>query len=284
MSATIGRSRSAYDEQLLDDLVDRRSRGGCRPWRAAGSSARARPRPSARRIFSSKRSWTRMPTRFILSAYVGPMPRPVVPILRAAEEALGHLVDGAVVRRDDVRVGADDAAARCRRRAPRARRSPRRAPPRSTTTPLPMTGRAAGREDAGGQQVQGVLLVVDDDGVAGVVAAVELDDVVDAAARAGRSPCPCPRRPTGRRRARSPASRLLSPVRRAEVPRRAEGPSRVRAGASYTPPYRGMPCASGSAQRRRRASAQPSWNRVSTPLTAIRCATRRRTVRRLTPR
>ena len=42
--------------------------------------------------------------------------------------------------------------------------------------------RAAGREDAAGQQVQGVLLVADDDGVAGVVAAVELDDVVDAAA------------------------------------------------------------------------------------------------------
>ena len=37
-------------------------------------------------------------------------------------------------------------------------------------------------QDAGGQQVQRVLLVADDDGVAGVVAAVELDDVVDAAA------------------------------------------------------------------------------------------------------
>ena len=38
----------------------------------------------------------------------------------------------------------------------------------------------AGREDAGGQQVQGVLLVADDDGVAGVVAAVELHDPVGA--------------------------------------------------------------------------------------------------------
>ena len=49
-----------------------------------------------------------------------------------------------------------------------------------------MTGMQSGREDAGGQQVQRVLLalavLLDDDGVAGVVAAVELDDVVDAAA------------------------------------------------------------------------------------------------------
>ena len=40
---------------------------------------------------------------------------------------------------------------------------------------------AAGAEDAAGQQVQGVLLVADHDGVAGVVAAVELHDVVDPA-------------------------------------------------------------------------------------------------------
>ena len=49
-----------------------------------------------------------MPTRATLSAYVGPMPRPVVPTLFVAEEALGHLVDRRVVRRDHVRVGADD--------------------------------------------------------------------------------------------------------------------------------------------------------------------------------
>ena len=35
-----------------------------------------------RRMLSSKTSATRMPVRLILSAYVGPMPRPVVPILR----------------------------------------------------------------------------------------------------------------------------------------------------------------------------------------------------------
>ena len=43
--------------------------------------------------------------------------------------------------------------------------------------------RAARREDARGQQVQRVLLVVDDHGVPGVVAAVVLDDVVDAGAQ-----------------------------------------------------------------------------------------------------
>ena len=51
----------------------------------------------------------------------------------------------------------------------------------STTTPLPMTGVQLGREDAGREQVQRVLLVADDDRVAGVVAALVADDVVDGA-------------------------------------------------------------------------------------------------------
>src|SRR5690606_347115 len=37
-------------------------------------------------------------------------------------------------------------------------------------------------EDAARKQVEGVLLVADDDGVSRIVAAVELDDVVDATA------------------------------------------------------------------------------------------------------
>ena len=45
--------------------------------------------------------------------------------------------------------------------------------------PVADDGRAAGGEDPRGQQVQGVLLVADDDRVAGVVAAVVLDHVVD---------------------------------------------------------------------------------------------------------
>src|SRR5690606_40961411 len=49
----------------------------------------------------------------------------------------------------------------------------------------------AGSQDARWEQVQRVLLVADDDGVAGVVAAVELDDVFDATAeQIGRAPLP----------------------------------------------------------------------------------------------
>ena len=101
--------------------------------------------------------------------------------LALAEEALGDLVDRPVVARDDVGVRADhepggvDAAG---------------------LEPVDLLeqhgevdddavaddGDAAGAEDAARQQVQGVLLAADDDGVAGVVAAVELHDVVDAAA------------------------------------------------------------------------------------------------------
>ena len=69
--------------------------------------------------------------------------------------------------------------------------------------------RDAGGQDAGGQQVQRVLLVADDDRVAGVVAAVELDDDSRCAHRAGRSPCPCPHRPIGLRRSRWRAYSLL---------------------------------------------------------------------------
>ena len=42
--------------------------------------------------------------------------------------------------------------------------------------------RDTGGQDAGGQQVQSILFVADNDGVPGIVSAVELDHVVDAAA------------------------------------------------------------------------------------------------------
>ena len=42
-----------------------------------------------------------------------------------------------------------------------------------------MTGHDAGRQHAGRQHVQGVALVTDDDRVAGVVAALVPDDVID---------------------------------------------------------------------------------------------------------
>ena len=102
-----------------------------------------------------------------------------------AEEALGHLVDGAVVARDDVRVGQTSSLLVSTPRAS-SPSSSSKSTPRSMTTPLPMTGTQFGLRMPRGQQVQRVLLalavLLDDDGVAGVVAAVELDDVVDAAA------------------------------------------------------------------------------------------------------
>ena len=99
-----------------------------------------------------------------------------------AEEPLGHLVEGAVVLGDHVRVGADHAAGEVS--TPRASR-PSISSNRTAQVDDDAVAddrRAARGEDAAGQQVQGVLLVADDDRVAGVVAAVELHDVVDAAA------------------------------------------------------------------------------------------------------
>ena len=101
--------------------------------------------------------------------------------LPLAEEALGHLVEGAVVLRDDVRVGADqqlrhvDAAGDERVELVEEHLD-------VDDDAVGDDRRDARGQDAGGQQVQRVLLVADHDGVAGVVAAVELDDVVDAAA------------------------------------------------------------------------------------------------------
>ena len=78
--------------------------------------------------------------------------------LAAAEEALGDLVERAVVRRDDVGVGADDQARGVDAARLEASISSN-STSRSMTTPLPMTGVTPGREDAAGQQVQGVLRV-----------------------------------------------------------------------------------------------------------------------------
>jgi hypothetical protein len=98
-----------------------------------------------------------------------------------AEEALGDLVDGAVVVRDHVRVGAHleqadvDASGDQRVELLEQHRE-------VDHHAVADHRRHAGAEDAAGQQVQRVLLVADHHGVAGVVAAVELHDVVDAAA------------------------------------------------------------------------------------------------------
>ena len=100
--------------------------------------------------------------------------------LRVAEEALGHLVEGDVVGSDEMRIGADDEF-------------------RGIDASLvegshlmEQDGRIdhhavadnrddLGSEDAGRQEMEGELLVADDDGVAGVVAALVANDIVDAA-------------------------------------------------------------------------------------------------------
>ena len=91
-------------------------------------------------------------------------------------------------------------AARCRRRAPRARRSRSNSTPRSTTTPLPITGVHAGREDA--RRAAGAARTSRRPMTTvwpALLPPLVAHDVVDRGRRAGRSPCPCPRRPTGRR-------------------------------------------------------------------------------------
>ena len=99
--------------------------------------------------------------------------------LALAEEALGDLVERAVVLRDEVRVGAHpeprgvDAAGVERLELGEEHLE-------VDHDAVADHGVDAGREDAGGKQVQRVLLVADDDGVPGVVAAVELHDPVGA--------------------------------------------------------------------------------------------------------
>jgi hypothetical protein len=113
--------------------------------------------------------------------------------LAGAEEALGHLVEHPVVGRDDVGIGAHDELGGV---------DPARLEPvdlaeehLQVDDDTVADDRGAGRrEDARGQQVQRVFLarpigLLDDHRVAGVVAAVELHDVVDATAQQiGRLP------------------------------------------------------------------------------------------------
>ena len=120
----------------------------------------------------------RMPMRLILSAYAGPMPRPVVPSLALAEEALGDLVDGGVVRRDHVRVGADDQRRQVDAAGDERVELAEQRLRRDHDAVGDHAGRA-GREDAAGQQVRRELLAVDDDRVAGVVAAARAHHEVD---------------------------------------------------------------------------------------------------------
>jgi hypothetical protein len=122
-----------------------------------------------------------MPMRFILSAYVGPMPRPVVPMRRLPRKRSATL--SSVRLYEAIRCASADSTSLAQE-TPRASSASisSNSTDRSTTTPLPMTGVQPGDRMPLGQQVQRVRLAADDHRVPGVVAAVELHDVVDRAA------------------------------------------------------------------------------------------------------
>ena len=99
-----------------------------------------------------------------------------------AEEPLRHLVDGAVVRRDDVRAA--------RHEQPGHVHAARDQRVELLEQDLDVDHHAVGddrydtrRQDPGRQEVQRILLVVDDDRVPRVVPTVELDHVIDAGAQ-----------------------------------------------------------------------------------------------------
>ena len=98
--------------------------------------------------------------------------------LRLAKEALADLVDRAVVAGDDVGVRADDQPAGVDA-ALLEHVDLTEEHAEVDHDPVANDRRDGRREDAAGQQVHGVLLVVDHDGVAGIVAAVEPHAIVD---------------------------------------------------------------------------------------------------------
>ncbi|MBG9885187.1 hypothetical protein ABE10_01010, partial [Bacillus toyonensis] len=94
-----------------------------------------------------------------------------------AEEALGDLVERAVVLRDDVGVGTHLEARHVDATGPQGLELAEEHLEVDHDAVADDRG-DAWREDAGGEKMQGVLLVSHDDRVTGVVAAVELDDPV----------------------------------------------------------------------------------------------------------
>ena len=120
----------------------------------------------------------RTPTRDILSAYAGPMPRPVVPIFALPRNRSPTL---SIVRWYVAMTWAFALMTR------RLVSMPRSCEPVDLTEQhaevdhdaVADDGNDGRREDAARQQVQGVFLVVDHDRVAGVVAAVEPHAVVE---------------------------------------------------------------------------------------------------------
>ena len=101
--------------------------------------------------------------------------------LRLAQETLGDLVEGDVVRRDEVRIGADDQLRRVNATLVQRRHLLQQDCWVDDDT-IADHRHDRWREDATGQQVEGELLVTDDDGMTGVVTALVANDVVHAAA------------------------------------------------------------------------------------------------------
>ena len=138
------------------------------------------------------------------------MPRPVVPILALPRKR--SVTSSSARWWGMIRCASAETTSRADVHAARlqARRSPRSGPPGSTTTPLPMTGVQPGVRMPSGSGAGVLLTAGRDDGVPGVVAALVTDDVGLGGHRAGRWPCPCPRRPTGHRPAQQPDRVLVS--------------------------------------------------------------------------
>ncbi len=101
--------------------------------------------------------------------------------LRLAEKALGDLVEDDVVRRDEVRTCTDHETGGVDALLVEAAHLLEE-DGRIDHDPVADDRDDARRQDPAGQQVQGELAVTDDDGVAGVVAALVANDVVDTTA------------------------------------------------------------------------------------------------------
>ena len=99
-----------------------------------------------------------------------------------AEEALGDLVHGAVVLRDDVGISADDELGDIHSAGTQRIELLEQHLDVDDDAVRDDRNDSLG-QDAARQQVQRILLVADDDRVTGVVATVELHDVVDATAK-----------------------------------------------------------------------------------------------------
>ena len=159
-------------------------------------SSMTSPRRAAKR-FSSKRSATPSERLPALVLVAGPMPRPRESDGTVALRAFPCLVERDMRRQDERTGGAQ--------LQPVGDRDPALLEPsisfssdgRCTTTPLPMTQATPGR-GCPTESVEDGLLTADDQGVTGVVPALETDDG-SARSVGDRRSCPCLHRPTGYR-------------------------------------------------------------------------------------